>query len=120
MGRPSGNNPMEDSHPRLLTNYMRTQQMVYDSSIETPRNEVEYMLSQCQKSIDDNKIILHGLLCYVNLFAVVILSTLSCNVECLVPPMTMDEEDEFGAEGVEGEGRRGNKGMSAVVANEVI
>ena len=27
--------------------------MVYDSSIETPRNEVEYMLSQCQKSIDD-------------------------------------------------------------------
>ena len=26
--------------------------MVYDSSIETPRNEVEYMLSQCQKSID--------------------------------------------------------------------
>ena len=94
--------------------------MVYDSSIETPRNEVEYMLSQCQKSIDDNKIILHGLLCYVNLFAVVILSTLSCKVECLMPPMTMDEEDEFGAEGVEGEGRRGNKGMSAVVANEVI
>ena len=44
---------MEDSHPRLLTNYMRTQPMVYDSSIETPRNEVEYMLSQCQKSIDD-------------------------------------------------------------------
>ena len=39
MGRPSGN-PMEDSHPRLLTNYMRTQPMVYDSSIETPRNEV--------------------------------------------------------------------------------
>jgi hypothetical protein len=32
---------------------MRTQPMVYDSSIETPLNEVEYMLSQCQKSIDD-------------------------------------------------------------------
>ena len=52
MGRPSGN-PIEDSHPRLLTNYMKTQPMVYDSSIETPRNKVEYMLSQCQKSIDD-------------------------------------------------------------------
>ena len=52
MGRPSGN-LMEDSHHRLLTNYMRTQPMVYDSSIEIPRNEVEYMLSQCQKSIDD-------------------------------------------------------------------
>ena len=27
--------------------------MVYDSTIETPRNKVEYMLIRCQKSIDD-------------------------------------------------------------------
>ena len=53
MGRPTSSNPIEDSHPRLLTFYMNTQPMVYDFSFETPRNEVDYMLSQYQKSIED-------------------------------------------------------------------
>ena len=29
--------------PRKSKSYMKTQHMVYDSSIEIPRNEVEYM-----------------------------------------------------------------------------
>ena len=53
MGRPSSSNPVEDTHPGLQkTSFMKTQIMVfYDSAIETPRNEVEDMLSQCPKSI---------------------------------------------------------------------
>ena len=46
MVRPSSN-PAKDTHPRLQqTFFVKTQCMVYGSTIETPRNEVEYMLSQ--------------------------------------------------------------------------
>ena len=55
MGRPTSSNPVKDTHFRLQTSFMKTKIMVYDdSTIETPRsNKVKYMLSQCQKSIDD-------------------------------------------------------------------
>ena len=47
MVRPSSNNSAEDTHPRLQhTSFMKTQRMVYGSTIETTHNEVEYMLSQ--------------------------------------------------------------------------
>ena len=49
LGRPSGNNKgMEDTHPRLQPGFFRTQVMVYDTSHEPARNEIEFMLSNCQ------------------------------------------------------------------------
>ena len=54
LGRPSGNiKGMEDTHPRLKTGFFRTQPMVYDTSHEPARNEIEYMLSNCQRCIDE-------------------------------------------------------------------
>ena len=55
LGRPSGNTKgMEDTHPRLQSGFFRTQVMVYDTSHEPARNEIEYMLSNyCQRCIDD-------------------------------------------------------------------
>ena len=52
LGRPSCNG-LEDTHPRLQPNFFRTQVMVYDTSIEPARNEIEFMLANCQRSIDD-------------------------------------------------------------------
>jgi hypothetical protein len=54
VGRP-GDNGLEDTHPRLQPNFFRSQQqvMVYDTTIEPARNEIEFMLGNCQKSIDD-------------------------------------------------------------------
>ena len=52
VGRPSGNG-LEDTHPRLQPNFFRSQVMVYDTTIEPARNEIEFMLGNCQKSIDD-------------------------------------------------------------------
>ena len=54
--RPSGNTKgMEDTHhPRLKTGFFfRTQPIVYDTSHEPARNEIEYMLSNCQRCIDE-------------------------------------------------------------------
>ena len=49
LGRPSGNTKgMEDTHQRLKTGFFRTQPMVYDTSHEPARNEIEFMLSNCQ------------------------------------------------------------------------
>ena len=53
VGRPSGNNGLEDTHPRLQLNFFRTQVMVYDTTIVPARNEIEFMLGNCQRSIDD-------------------------------------------------------------------
>ncbi len=51
----SGNTKgMEDTHPRLKTGFFRTQPMVYDTSHEPARNEIQYMLSNCQRCIDEN------------------------------------------------------------------
>jgi hypothetical protein len=44
---------MEDTHPRLQPSFFRTQVMVYDTSIEPARNEINFMLFNCQRSIDD-------------------------------------------------------------------
>ena len=54
LGRPSGNG-LEDTHPRLQPNFFQTQvMMVYDdTSSEPPQNEIEFMLANCQRSIDD-------------------------------------------------------------------
>jgi hypothetical protein len=52
VGRPS-NNSIEDSHPRLQPNFFKSQPMVYDTTIEPPRIEFEYMLRMLQNSIDD-------------------------------------------------------------------
>ena len=54
VGRPS-NNPLEDSHPRLQASFFKSQPMVYDTTIETPRIEFEYMLRMLQQSIIDDK-----------------------------------------------------------------
>ena len=52
-GLPSSNR-LEDTHPRLLPNFFRTQVMVYyDTTPEPSRNEIEFMLGNCQRSIDD-------------------------------------------------------------------
>ena len=53
VGRPSGNNELEDTHPRLQLNFFRTQVMVYDTTIVPARNEIEFMLGNCQRYIDD-------------------------------------------------------------------
>ena len=53
VGRPSGNR-LEDTHPRLQPSFFRTQVIVYDSTIEPTRNEIELMPDNCQRSIDDN------------------------------------------------------------------
>jgi hypothetical protein len=47
------NNSLEDSHPRLQPNFFKSQPMVYDTTIEAPRIEFEYMLRMLQQSIDD-------------------------------------------------------------------
>ena len=53
VGRPSGNNALEDTHPRLQPGFFRSQQvMAYDTIVPT-RNEIEFMLGNCQRSIDD-------------------------------------------------------------------
>ena len=44
---------MEDTHPRLQSGFFRTQVMVYDTSHEPSRNEIEFMLSNCQRCIDE-------------------------------------------------------------------
>ena len=52
VGRPSLNS-LEDSHPRLQPSFFKSQPMVYDTTIEPPRSEFEYMLRMLQQSIDD-------------------------------------------------------------------
>ena len=52
VGRPSLNS-LEDSHPRLQPSFFKSQPMVYDTTIEPPRIEFEYMLRMLQQSIDD-------------------------------------------------------------------
>ena len=44
---------MEDSHPRLQASFFKYQAIVYDTTIETPRIEFEYVLRVLQQSIDD-------------------------------------------------------------------
>ena len=51
-GRPS-NTVHEDTHPELLPGYYKSQPMTYDSAEEAPRNEIEFMLKNLQKSIDE-------------------------------------------------------------------
>jgi hypothetical protein len=38
--------------PRLQSGFFRTQVMVYETSHEPSRNEIEFMLSNCQSCID--------------------------------------------------------------------
>ena len=51
-GLPSSNG-LKDTHPRLLPNFFRTQVMVYDTTPEPSQNEIEYMIGNCQRSVDD-------------------------------------------------------------------
>ena len=50
----NNNNVLEDTHPRLQPNFCRNQVMVYDSTIDPTCNEIESMLGNWQRSIDDN------------------------------------------------------------------
>ena len=53
VGRPSGNNGLEDTHPRLQPGFFRTQVMVYDTTTIVPARKIEFMLGNCQRYIDD-------------------------------------------------------------------
>ena len=55
VGWPSSNSLEDTTHPRLQASFFKSQPMVYDTTIETPRIEFEYMLRMLQQSIIDDK-----------------------------------------------------------------